>query len=382
MTVTNDCVYVGVNDRAITLFEGQYPVAHGMTYNSYVILDSDIAVMDTVDKAFGEEWMTRVESVLQGRDPSYLIVQHMEPDHSSNIARFMASYPRAVVVASAKAFDMMKTFYGDAYESRCIVIKEGDTLSLGRHQLHFVAAPMVHWPEVMVTYDAADKVLFSADGFGMFGALDAPQEWDDEARRYYIGIVGKYGTRVQALLKKAAALDIETVAPLHGPVLKGEAITRALELYQLWSTYEPEEHGTVLAYTSVYGNTEEAVKELASKLDCKTVLYDLARTDMTQAVADAFRYDTLVLATTTYNADVFPFMATFLKHLTGRNFQNRTVAFIENGSWAPMAAKKMREALDSCPKLRFAEQIVTLRSALDDASHAQIDILAKELNEK
>lgn len=382
MTVTNDCMYVGVNDRAITLFEGQYPVQHGMTYNSYVILDSDIAVMDTVDKAFGEEWMTRLASVLQGREPSYLIVQHMEPDHSSNIARFTAAYPRAVVVASAKAFDMMKTFYGDAYENRRIVIKEGDTLSLGRHQLHFVAAPMVHWPEVMVTYDATDKVLFSADAFGTFGALDAPQEWEAEARRYYIGIVGKYGAQVQTLLKKAAALEIETVAPLHGPVLKGEDIAKAVELYQLWSSYQPEEHGAVLAYTSVYGNTEEAVKALAAKLNCKTVLYDLARTDMTQAVADAFRYDTLVLATTTYNAEVFPFMATFLKHLTGRNFQNRTVAFIENGSWAPMAAKKMREALDGCRDLHFTEQTVTVRSALDATSAAQIDALAKELNEK
>ncbi len=379
MKISNDILYVGVKDHEIDLFEGQYRVPHGIRYNSYVVLDDTIAVVDTVDTRFGEEWLNNVEAVLQGRKPSYLIVQHMEPDHSANINRFTQAYPEVTVVATAKAFAMMKAFYGEEFDSRRLVVKEGDTLSLGAHTLTFVTAPMVHWPEVMVTYDSADKVLFSADAFGTFGDGDEP--WAEEARRYYIGIVGKYGAQVQALLKKAAALEINTICPLHGPVLTKD-LDRVLALYNAWSSYEPEENGVVIAYTSIYGNTAVAAKELAAKLNRKTVLYDLARCDKHQAIADAFRYDTLVAATTTYNNDIFPFMRTFLHGLAERNYQHRTVALIENGSWAPTAAKVMRGLLEPCKDLHFVEPTVTIRSAMDDASREQLDALAEALSEK
>ena len=379
MKISNDILYVGVKDHDIDLFEGQYRVPHGIRYNSYVVLDEAIAVVDTVDARFGEEWLSNIESVLQGRKPTYLLVQHMEPDHSANINRFTQAYPEATVVATAKAFAMMKAFYGEEFESRRLVVKEGDTLSLGTHTLTFVTAPMVHWPEVMVTYDSTDKVLFSADAFGTFGDGDEP--WADEARRYYIGIVGKYGAQVQALLKKAAALEIATICPLHGPVLK-EDLEQVLALYNAWSSYEPEENGVVIAYTSIYGNTAAAAKELAAKLNRKTVLYDLARCDKHQAIADAFRYDTLVVATTTYNNDIFPFMRTFLHGLAERNYQRRTVALIENGSWAPTAAKVMRGLLEPCKDLHIVEPTVTIRSALDDAAREQLTVLAEVLSEK
>ena len=383
MTITNDIRYVGVNDHQVDLFEGQYKVPGGMAYNSYVILDEKIAIMDTVDKNFTHEWLDNIQSVLGGRKPDYLVVQHMEPDHAANVGTFMKLYPETTIVSSAKAFNMMGPFFGTCYEDRRIVVGEGDTLSLGKHTLAFVAAPMVHWPEVIVTYDVLDKVLFSADGFGKFGALDVDEPWDDEARRYYIGIVGKYGAQVQALLKKAATLDIQTICPLHGPVLK-ENLGHYIRLYDLWSSYTVETEGVVIAYTSVYGNTKAAVEKLADKLRAngcpKVIVHDLARCDMAQAVADAFRYSKLVLATTTYNADVFPFMKEFIHHLTERNYQNRTVAFIENGSWAPMAAKVMTKMLEGSKNLTYAATTVTVRGALNAASEAQLAALADELS--
>ena len=382
MFITNDIRYIGVNDRQVDLFEGQYVVPNGMAYNSYVILDEKIAVMDTVDKNFGQEWLANLENALEGRKPDYLIVQHMEPDHSANIDVFLNTYPDAVVVSSAKAFAMMKNFFGTDYVNRRIVVGEGDTLSLGVHTLTFVTAPMVHWPEVIVTYDSHDKVLFSADGFGKFGALDAEEDWACEARRYYIGIVGKYGAPVQALLKKAATLDIAIICPLHGPVLT-ENLGYYVNLYDIWSSYKVESEGVVIAYTSVYGNTKAAVELLAQKLTekgCpKVVVNDLARCDMAEAVEDAFRYGKLVLATTTYNADIFPFMKEFIHHLTERSYQNRTVAFMENGSWAPMAAKVMAKMLEGSKNLTFAQNNVKILSALSDESRAQIDRLAEEL---
>ena len=382
MHITNDIRYVGVNDHEVDLFEGQYVVPNGMSYNSYVILDEKVAVMDTVDQHFGEEWLCNIAAVLDGRKPDYLIVQHMEPDHSANIDNFLRVYPEATVVSSAKAFAMMKNFFGTDYAERRIVVGEGDTLSLGVHTLAFVTAPMVHWPEVIVTYDVHDKVLFSADGFGKFGALDAEEDWACEARRDYIGIVGKYGPQVQALLKKAATLDIATICPLHGPVLT-ENLGYYINLYDIWSSYKVEDEGVVIAYTSVYGNTKAAAELLAEKLKaygCPAVeVMDLARDDMAEAVENAFRYSTLVLATTTYNADIFPFMKTFIHHLTERNYQNRTVAFVENGTWAPMAAKVMKGMFEKSKNITFAENTVKILSALSDDSRAQIDALAKEL---
>ena len=385
MFITNDIRYVGVNDHQVDLFEGQYKVPGGMAYNSYVILDEKIAVMDTVDKNFTHEWLDNIQSVLGGRKPDYLVVQHMEPDHAANVGNFMKLYPETTIVSSAKAFNMMGPFFGTCYEDRRIVVGEGDTLSLGKHTLAFVAAPMVHWPEVIVTYDVLDKVLFSADGFGKFGALDVDEPWDDEARRYYIGIVGKYGAQVQALLKKAATLDIQTICPLHGPVLK-ENLGHYIRLYDLWSSYTVETEGVVIAYTSIYGNTKAAVEKLADKLRAngcpKVIVHDLARCDMAQAVADAFRYSKLVLATTTYNADVFPFMKEFIHHLTERNFRNRTVALMENGSWAPLAAKVMRKMLEECKNLTFTETTVRILSALNETSAKQVDALANELSKE
>ena len=382
MFISKDIKYIGVNDRKVDLFEGQYRVPEGMCYNSYVILDEKIAVMDTVDANFTHEWLDNIRDSVGEREPDYLVVQHMEPDHSANIANFLRAYPKATVVSSAKAFAMMKNFFGTDYAERRIVVGEGDTLNLGRHTLTFVTAPMVHWPEVIVTYDSLDKILFSADGFGKFGALDAVEPWADEARRYYIGIVGKYGAQVQALLKKAATLEIEKICPLHGPILS-ENLGYYLNLYNTWSSYTPEEDGIVIAYTSVYGNTKKAVLRLAEKLAAngcpKIVTYDLARCDMAAAVADAFRYSKLVLATTTYNADIFPFMREFIDHLTERNFSNRTVALIENGSWAPMAAKVMSGMLEKSKNLSFAETKVKLLSAMNEESAAQIDRLAGEL---
>ena len=382
MTVTNDIKYIGVNDHQVDLFEGQYVVPNGMSYNSYVILDEKIAIMDTVDKNFTHEWLDNMQKVLGDRKPDYLVIQHMEPDHSANIAKFLEIYPEAVVVASAKAFPMMQNFFGTDYADRRIIVGEGDTLELGKHTLTFVTAPMVHWPEVIVTYDSYDKVLFSADGFGKFGALDVEEDWACEARRYYIGIVGKYGSQVQALLKKAAGLDIQKILPLHGPVLS-ENLGYYLNLYDIWSSYRVESEGIVIAYTSVYGNTKAAVELLARKLQekgCpKVVVNDLARCDMAEAVEDAFRYGKLVLATTTYNADIFPFMKEFINHLTERNFQNRTVALMENGSWAPMAAKVMRKMLEGSKNLSFTDTTVKILSALNDDSKAQIEALANEL---
>lgn len=380
--VTNDIKYVGVNDRDIDLFEGQYIVENGMAYNSYVILDKKIAVMDSVDANFKDEWLGNLADVLGNKTPDYLIVQHMEPDHSANIDAFAEKYPHAQIVASAQAFNMMKNFFGTDFSDRRIVVKEGDTLELGEHTLTFITAPMVHWPEVIMTYDSRDKVLFSADGFGKFGALDADEDWACEARRYYFGIVGKYGTQVQNVLKKAAALEIQTICPLHGPILK-ENLDYYLGLYNTWSSYGTESEGVVIAYTSVYGHTKAAVELLAQKLNdagCpKVAVTDLARDDMAEAVEDAFRYGTLVLATTTYNADIFPFMREFINHLTERNFSNRTIAFVENGSWAPTAAKVMRKMLEDCKNIKFAENTVTIKSALSDDNRAQIDALAAEL---
>lgn len=383
MNITNDIRYIGVNDHKIDLFEGQYAVPNGMAYNSYVILDDKIAVMDTVDAAFTHEWLDALEAALCGRKPSYLIVQHMEPDHSGSIISFMKVYPETRIVASAKAFAMMGQFFGTDFSDNRTVVGDGDTLSLGRHELTFVTAPMVHWPEVIVTYDSTDKVLFSADGFGKFGALDVDEDWACEARRYYFGIVGKYGVQVQNLLKKAAGLDIDIICPLHGPVLT-ENLGYYLNLYHTWSSYAVESEGVMIAYTSVYGNTRKAVKLLEQKLlanGCpKVVVCDLAREDMAEAVEDAFRYGKLVLATTTYNADIFPFMRQFIEHLTERNYQNRTVALIENGTWAPLAAKVMKGMLEKCKNLTFAEPIVTIKSALNETSNAQLDALAGELS--
>ena len=381
MLITKDIRYIGVNDHQVDLFEGQYPVPNGIAYNSYVILDEKIAVMDTVDANFTQPWLQNLSAALAGRQPDYLIVQHMEPDHAANVDRFLELYPEAVVVASAKAFAMMKGFFGTDYADRRMVVGEGDTLCLGVHTLTFVTAPMVHWPEVIVTYDSHDKVLFSADGFGKFGALDVSEPWDDEARRYYIGIVGKYGAQVQALLKKAAALDIQMICPLHGPVLT-ENLGHYLNLYDIWSSYRVESEGIVIAYTSIYGNTKTAVELLAQRLKDKgekVVVHDLARCDMSEAISDAFRYGKLVLATTTYNGDVFPFMKTFLHGLTEWNFRGRTVGLIENGSWAPVAAKVMQQILSECRELRFTDTTVRIRSALDDASRAQLEAMADEL---
>ena len=382
MNITGDIKYIGVNDHKVDLFEGQYIVPNGMAYNSYIILDESIAVMDSVGEGFGAEWLGNIEKAAGGKAPDYLIVQHMEPDHSANIFSFAKAYPEAKIVASAKAFAMMKNFFGTAFEDRQVVVGEGSALSLGRHQLTFVTAPMVHWPEVILTYDSTDKVLFSADAFGKFGALDVEEDWACEARRYYIGIVGKYGAQVQSLLKKAAALDISKICPLHGPVLS-ENLEYYLNLYNIWSSYQVEEEGVVIAYTSIYGNTKKAVDELAAKLEakgCKVAVNDLARCDMAKAVEDAFRYSKLVLATTTYNADVFPFMRTFIDHLTERNYSNRTVAFIENGSWAPMATKVMKGMLEKSKNLTYAETEVKITSALNEASAAQLDALAEELS--
>ena len=382
MFITKDIHYIGVNDHQVDLFEGQYVVPNGMSYNSYAILDEKVAIMDTVDQNFTHQWLDNIQAVLGERKPDFLVVQHMEPDHSANIANFLKVYPEATVVSSAKAFAMMKNFFGDDYADRRIVVGEGDTLSLGKHTLAFVTAPMVHWPEVIVTYDVYDKVLFSADGFGKFGALDVQEDWDDESRRYFIGIVGKYGAQVQALLKKAATLDISIICPLHGPILT-ENLGHYLNLYDIWSSYEVESEGIVVAYTSVYGNTKTAVELLVQKLQekgCpKVVVHDLARTDMAQAVADAFRYGKLVLATTTYNADIFPFMKEFIHHLTERNFQNRTIGLIENGSWAPLAAKVMRNMLAGSKNLTFTDTTVRIQSALNEESTAQVENLANEL---
>lgn len=382
MNITEDIRYVGVNDHDVDLFEGQYVVKNGMAYNSYAIIDQKIAIMDTVDARFTHEWLDNIETVLNGRKVDYLIIQHMEPDHSANILNFMKLNPDTTVVATAKAFNMMGQFFGTDFSDNRIVVGEGDTLSLGKHNLTFVTAPMVHWPEVIVTYDSTDKVLFSADGFGKFGANDVTEPWADEARRYYIGIVGKYGAQVQALLKKAAGLDISIIAPLHGPVLS-ENLGYYLNLYNIWSSYTPESEGIVIAYTSVYGNTAKAVDKLAELLKAKgcpeVIVHDLARCDMSKAVENAFRYGKLVLATTTYNAGIFPFMRDFIEHLTERGYQNRTVAFIENGSWAPMAAKVMKNMLADSKKLTLAEPTVTLRSALSGESSEQLEALANEL---
>ncbi|MBR2309222.1 MAG: flavin reductase [Oscillospiraceae bacterium] len=382
MTITNDIKYIGVNDHEVDLFEGQYIVPNGIAYNSYVILDDKIAVMDTVDKNFTHQWLDNLQKVLEGRKPDYLVVQHMEPDHSANIDKFLNLYPEATVVSSAKAFVMMQNFFGTDYADRRIVVGEGDTLSLGKHTLTFVTAPMVHWPEVIVTYDSYDKVLFSADGFGKFGALDVDEPWACEARRYFIGIVGKYGAQVQALLKKAATLDIQTICPLHGPVLT-ENLGYYINLYDIWSSYNVESDGIVIAYTSVYGNTKKAVELLEQKLKAngcpKVVVHDLARTDMAEAVEDAFRYGKLVLATTTYNADIFPYMKTFIHHLTERNYQNRTIGLMENGSWSPLAAKVMRGMFEKSKNITFTDTTVKILSALNDDSKAQIEAMAKEL---
>lgn len=382
MFVTEDIRYIGVNDHDVDLFEGQYTVENGMSYNSYVILDEKVAVMDTVDAHFGVEWLQNLETELNGRRPDYLVVQHMEPDHSANIAVFMETYPEAQIVSSAKAFVMMQQFFGTDFPERKVVVGEGSTLKLGRHTLTFVTAPMVHWPEVIVTYDSTDKVLFSADGFGKFGALDVEEDWADEARRYYIGIVGKYGAQVQALLKKAAALDIAIICPLHGPVLN-ENLGYYLDKYNTWSSYAVEDEGVVIAYTSIYGHTKEAVEELVEKLNQRgcpnVVVADLARCDMAEVVADAFRYSKLVLATTTYNATIFPHMQSFIDHLTARNYQGRTVGMIENGAWAPMAAKVMKKMLETSKNLTYTDTTVTVKCALNDASRAQIDALADEL---
>lgn len=382
MFITNDIKYIGVNDRKTDLFEGQFDVPNGIAYNSYVILDEKIAVTDTADKSFGEEWFTNLDKVLDGRMPDYLIVHHMEPDHSANIDAFLKKYPESQVVATQKAFNMMKGFFGNDYADRRIVVGEGDTLVLGEHTLTFYLAPMVHWPEVMVSYDSKDKVVFSADGFGKFGALDADEDWACEARRYYFGIVGKYGAQVQALLKKLATLDVEIICPLHGPVLN-ENLGYYIGLYDTWSSYGVESEGIVIAYTSVYGNTKAAAELLAEKLRAKgcpkVAVNDLARCDMHEAIEDAFRYGKLVLATTTYNGDIFPFMKEFINHLTERFYQNRTVAFVENGSWGPVAAKMMRKMFDNSKNITFAETVVQIKSALSDDSIAAIDALCEEL---
>ena len=385
MQITEDIRYVGVNDHIVDLFEGQYVVPNGMSYNSYVILDEKVAVMDTVDAHFQHEWLDNIQKLLGSREPDYLVIQHMEPDHSANIANFMCVFKNTTIVSSAKAFAMMENFFGTQFEDRRIVVQEGSTLALGKHTLAFVAAPMVHWPEVIVTYDTCDKVLFSADGFGKFGALDVTEPWADEARRYFIGIVGKYGAQVQALLKKAAGLDIQKICPLHGPVLT-ENLGYYLKLYDAWSSYTAEEDGIVVAYTSVYGHTKKAVQILVDKLKASgcpsVVVYDLARCDLSKAVADAFRYSKLVLATTTYNAEIYPFMSTFIRNLTERNFQNRTIALIENGSWAPLAAKIMRGLFEKSKNITFTEATVHIKSDLNAESKQQLDDLAAELSKE
>ncbi|MBP0985154.1 MAG: FprA family A-type flavoprotein [Oscillospiraceae bacterium] len=381
MTITNDIRYIGVNDHDIDLFEGQYIVPEGMAYNSYVILDEKIAVMDSVDARFGGKWLANLEKELSRRKPDFLIVQHMEPDHSANVAKFAEKYPEAKIVASKQAFTMMKQFFGNDFADRQLVVGEGSTLELGKHTLNFVTAPMVHWPEVILTYDSADKVLFSADAFGKFGALDVDAEWDCEARRYYIGIVGKYGMQVQTVLKKAAVLDISIICPLHGPVLT-ENLGHYIQQYNTWSSYGVESEGVVIAYTSVYGNTKNAVDILAAKLadkGVKVAVQDLARDDMAEAVEDAFRYGKLVLATTTYNADIFPFMRQFIDHLTERNYQNRTIGIIENGSWAPMAAKVIKGMFEKSKNITFTDTTVTIRSAVNEENKAQLEALAAEL---
>ena len=384
MIITNDIKYIGVNDHNIDLFEGQYTVPNGMAYNSYAIIDEKIAIMDSVDINFADEWINNINAALGQKRPDYLIIQHMEPDHSSSIMEFVKAFPDITIVSSAKAFAMMKGFFGTDFADKRIVVGEGDALSLGKHNLTFITAPMVHWPEVILTYDSYDKVLFSADGFGKFGALDVEEEWACEARRYYIGIVGKYGAQVQALLKKAAGLDIEIICPLHGPVLK-ENLGYYINLYDTWSSYRPETEGVCIAYTSVYGNTKAAVDSLAETLKAKGInvaVNDLARCDMHEAVEDAFRYDRLVLATTTYNADIFPFMKEFINHLTERNYQNRKVAFIENGSWAPMATKVMRSMLEKSKNLTYTEAGVKILCAVNDESKEQIKVLAEELSKQ
>ena len=381
MEIARDIKYIGVNDHRGELFEGQYVVPNGMAYNSYIILDEKIAVLDTVDVNFTEEWMKNLELVLSGKKPDYLVVQHMEPDHSASIAVFMECYPEAVVVASAKAFTMMKNFFGKDYAERRIVVADGSILSLGRHELTFFTAMMVHWPEVIVTYDATDKVLFSADAFGKFGALDMEEDWGSEARRYYIGIVGRYGLQVQTLLQKVAGCDIQTICPLHGPVLS-ENLEYYIGLYQTWAAYEPEKNGVVIAYATIYGNTKKAAELLAEKLrekGCEVIVHDLARCDMHKAVADAFCYDRLVLASSTYNADVFPFMKTFIQHLTERQFQNRKVGLIENGSWAPLSSRVMRKMLENSKNLTFTDTTVKIFSAIKEENLAEIEALTEEL---
>lgn len=382
MTITNDIRYIGVNDHDIDLFEGQYIVPEGMAYNSYVIIDEKIAVMDTVSADFGEEWLANLENVLAGRKPDYLIIHHMEPDHSANIDKFISAYPKATIVGNAKTFEMIDQFFGSGLCKNKLAVKNGEMLSLGRHELTFLFAPMVHWPEVMMSYDGADKALFSADAFGKFGALDCQdKEWDCEARRYYMGIVGKYGMQVQAVLKKAAALDIKMICPLHGPVLTGN-LSHYTGLYDTWSSYGVESDGVCIAYTSVYGNTKRAAELLAKKLEergCKATISDLARCDMAEAVEDAFRYGKLVLATTTYNADIFPFMKQFIDHLTERNYQNRTIGFIENGTWAPAAAKIMKAMFEKSKNINYIDTTVTLRSAMTEENAEAIERMAEEL---
>ena len=380
--ITDDIAYIGVNDHELDLFEGQYAVPNGMAYNSYVIIDEKVAVMDSVDVNFGSEWLGNLAAALDGRAPDYLVVQHMEPDHSASITRFMSAYPDAIIVSSAKAFDMLDGFYGDSYEDRRLVVKEGDELELGSHVLRFVGAPMVHWPEVIMTYDATDKVMFTADAFGKFGALDVEEDWACEARRYYFGIVGKFGKQVSAVLKKLAALEVNAICPLHGPMLI-EDLDYYIGLYKIWSAYEVESEGIAIAYCSVYGHTREAVELLAAELELagcpKVAVSDLARDDMAEAVEDAFRYGTLVLASTTYNADMFPFMKTFIDHLADHAYQNRRVAIIENGTWAPNAARVMKAKLESCKNIEFVDPVVTIKSALSDESSAQIKELAAAL---
>ena len=381
MKISDTIKYIGVNDHIVDLFEGQYAVPSGMSYNSYVILDDKVAVMDSVDAGFTDEWLNNLSIALDGRTPDYLLIQHMESDHSASIMRFADAYPSVEIVSSAKAFAMMKNFFGTDFSDRRIVVGEGDTLSLGNHTLTFIAAPMVHWPEVIMTYDSYDKVLFSADAFGKFGALDVDGNWTDEARRYYIGIVGKYGVQVQNVLKKAAALDIKTICPLHGPVLKDD-VSYYLNKYNTWSSYSVEDDGVVIAYTSIYGNTRRVAESL-NKMLCErgvhTVIHDLARCDMSLAVADAFRYSTTVFATTTYNGDVFPFMRSFIDHLTERNYQGRKVAFIENGSWSPMATKVMRSMLENSKNITYAENNVRINSAMNREVESQLQLLADEL---
>ena len=383
MEITKDIVYLGVNDHAVDLFESQYSVPNGMAYNSYLIMDDQTVVMDTVDAHFTDEWITKIAAALGDRAPDYLVVQHMEPDHAGSIDAFAQAYPTTKIVSSAKAFVMMQQFFGTDYADRRVVVKEGDTLPLGHHTLHFVTAPMVHWPEVIMTYDDADKVLFSADAFGKFGALDVEEEWLPEARRYFIGIVGKYGVQVQAVLKKAAGLDIETICSLHGPILHKEQLADVLAAYDTWSAYRPETDGTLVAYTSIYGHTADAAEQLAEELRTKgqqVVVMDLARCDMAEAVAQAFRFSKLVLATPTYNGDVFPFTKTFIEHLTERNYQNRTVALMENGSWAPTAARVMRKMFEASKNLTILDETVTVKGSLDDASTAQLHALADALS--